>query len=364
MEKKYSGKQINKAGDYLRDFDNIFDDEKRLFAGMDVISYWRLCHAGALETAFDYIQSVVRKIDQNAIFAKRLKRHVSICMKLVRFETMKLKNMQDIGGARAILPNYKKLKKIVRILKKSQYFRVESKKIRFKDYIQYPKEDGYRSYHMVGKFKGNDGINRNIEIQLRTNIQHYWATAVEIVDLFTDQALKSNQGDVEWKNFFINVSEQFSVMDNIHLFKDLNPTDQGVKYLEAIKKKPALLMSCKVAQNYCRQLDVFGKLEAFAGSLQVIEDRLHDAPKETGFVLIKINHASTKVMTKIFHADNINEAEKEYIETEKEAASEGNFSVALVSTDAVGDIKIAYPNYFADSSEFLKHLTYIQNAFV
>ena len=47
---------------------------------------------------------------KNAFFAKRLKRSNSIIAKLERFDDMRLKTMQDIGGCRAILVNEKKLR--------------------------------------------------------------------------------------------------------------------------------------------------------------------------------------------------------------------------------------------------------------
>lgn len=44
--------------------------------------------------------------------------------------------------------------------------------IKTKDYISYPKENGYRSYHMIVKIKE---LNLNAEIQIRTIAQDFWA---------------------------------------------------------------------------------------------------------------------------------------------------------------------------------------------
>ena len=41
-----------------------------------------------------------------------------------------------------------------------------------------------------------------VEIQIRSKLQHLWATAVETVDFFTSQTIKSNQGQKEWVTFF------------------------------------------------------------------------------------------------------------------------------------------------------------------
>ncbi len=49
-----------------------------------------------------------------------------------------------------------------------------------------------------------------IEVQLRTRLQHNWATAVETVGIFTGEALKSSQGNEDWQDFFRLVSTWFA----------------------------------------------------------------------------------------------------------------------------------------------------------
>jgi len=39
-------------------------------------------------------------------------------------------------------------------------------------------------------------------MQIRSQLQHAWATAVETVGTFLQQALKSSQGDEGWQRFF------------------------------------------------------------------------------------------------------------------------------------------------------------------
>lgn len=56
----------------------------------------------------------------------------------------------------------------------------------------------YRYYSDVNK--AYNGLK--IEMQLRTKLQHAWATAVETVGTFIRQALKSSQGEEEWLRFF------------------------------------------------------------------------------------------------------------------------------------------------------------------
>lgn len=360
MPKNFTGKQIIKAGEDLINPDFSEGHEKFLFA-MDVLSFWRFSHEIPLEVALSILQKATLEQDKNAIFAKRLKRYVSIVFKLKRFPKMKLKNMQDIGGCRGIVKDQKKLIKIVRVLRKMPEFKNSQGKIRYKNYIETPKEDGYRGYHLIGSFPDAYGNKKNIEIQLRTTLQHYWATALEIVDLFTGQALKSNQGDENWKRFFFSVGEQFSIMENIHLFNALEPEEQFRSYVAALNASSENISSCESAQQCCHKLDVITKLDAFAASLKIIGDKIIDNP-DSGYVLLKINIETHTLSSALFDKEENKLAEAQYIEAEKESAEKNGTVVALVSTTAVGGIKEAYPNYFADSTEFLKRLFYINEA--
>jgi len=216
----------------------------------------------------------------------------------------------------------------------------------------------YRSVHIIGVFKGETAAHRRIEVQLRTYIQHYWATALEIVDLFTQQALKSNQGDIQWRNFFRGLAEHFALMDSIHLFETMSPHAKLRAYRERIRDNSVFLDSGRDLRTCCKKLRVVDKLGAFAGSLVVVDDQLTKA-KQSGYVLLKIRIEEKIVETSVFLSDQSKEAEIAYTRLENQTAKEEGTVVALVSSTAVGGIKEAYPNYFADSSLFLQHLTII-----
>jgi hypothetical protein len=359
MSKKYSGKQVNRAGEKLLD-EAIHENRSEFGSAMDILSYWRFTHEAPLGEAFKVVQEMVLKVDKSAIFAKRLKRYVSILNKLRRFQGMKLKNMQDIGGCRAIVSSTKKVSQIVRLLKKRPEFKGTEGKVRFKDYITNPKDDGYRGYHLIGQFKTKHGVQRSIEVQLRTGLQHDWATALEIVDLFTGQALKSNQGDPDWKRFFIGVSEQFAIMENIHLFK-FGEVSKHLEYLKKVKESKKTLKSCTDTQKVGKKLEVEKRFEAFAHSLKIIEGRLEQNSVD-GYVLIEVDTIKKTVTATFFKLDDSKIAGQSYIDSEKKAADQSGLVVALVSTTALGGIKEAYPNYFADSTEFLRHYKLIAEA--
>ncbi len=121
---------------------------------------------------------------------------------------MVLSQMQDIGGCRAVLGTIEQLDYVVATYDN----RVHHKKY---DYIQQPKGDGYRGAHFVCKYKSNLKQNQmwnglRIEVQLRSRLQHAWATAVETVDTFSRQTLKVGGGQKDWKRFFALMSSDIA----------------------------------------------------------------------------------------------------------------------------------------------------------
>lgn len=112
--------------------------------------------------------------------------------------------MQDIGGCRAIVRNIEQLKKLKDRLVKS---RSKHKILKEYDYLT-PKPSGYSGIHLAYScFDEENGNNpwskTKIEVQLRTELQHAWATSLEIIDTLENIKLKtSNEGHPEWRRFF------------------------------------------------------------------------------------------------------------------------------------------------------------------
>lgn len=310
--------------------------------------------------ALTIVEAEAKKIDQKAFTAKRLKRYESIVYKLNRYPSMKLKNMQDIGGCRIVVSSLKKLEKLVRVLRKRPEFKSEQNGIRQKNYIKDPKPDGYRGVHLIGKFKDAHGEEKNIEVQIRTRLQHDWATALEIVDLFTGQRLKSNQGDKLWSEFFTCVSDQFAIMEKIPAFRPENSLAREQYYLENLQDedKKASLLDVK---KYASRLEVEKKFIAFAESIK-FADGQQKQNQIQGFVLINIDTEQGSIRMWFFDEKDTALAEEKYIEFEKETAAKPHQVVVLVSTTALGGLREAYPNYFADSTEFIRYLMVITHS--
>jgi len=137
------------------------------------------------------------RVDKNALAVQRLKQVPSIFNKLERELSMSLSRMEDIGGCRAVVSTSTLVNRIYKILKNSRTKHILHRE---RHYITNPKESGYRGIHLIYKYNGSKDKFKGlpVEIQIRSKIQHSWATAVEVVGTFTKQALKAHTGDADW----------------------------------------------------------------------------------------------------------------------------------------------------------------------
>ena len=110
----------------------------------------------------------------------RLKKPSSIASKLrrngydVTVENM-ISNLSDIAGIRVLCAYIDDIYEIARMLARQQDVRI----IHVKDYIKHPKDNGYRSYHMIVEIPVcfSDEVRPvRCEIQIRTIAMDFWAT--------------------------------------------------------------------------------------------------------------------------------------------------------------------------------------------
>lgn len=135
---------------------------------------WRVQHLEPTVFCFEALTRCAEHF-QGAVVSYRLKRMRSIVRKLQRDNNrFKLGALDDIGGCRLIVGSVREVYEAARILDDL----LEHRKI--KDYIAAPQRSGYRSYHAIYKIPV-DGITYRVEVQIRTRLQHLWATGVEAV---------------------------------------------------------------------------------------------------------------------------------------------------------------------------------------
>jgi hypothetical protein len=183
---------------------------------------------------------------------------------------------------------------------------------------------------------------QRIEIQLRSRLQHYWATAVETYSTFSGEALKSNVGPLEWKRFFALVGSAFAVQERCQPVPDL-PTDG-----ELIGEINDLYQKLNVG-------NVLGGWTAIAKWTQEGEEPLI---KAAGMYLLVLNPDDFSIRIFPYAADRLLAAHAHYAQIEKE---EPSLQAVLVSVDSLAALRTAYPNYFLDTSAFLDRVRGVIN---
>lgn len=326
---KLSKNQITKAGKTLL----TSKSQDEINEAIKLINKWRATHMYPLNIMKS---SLVKLLNQNNIvpvlISQRLKRLVSITYKLDLNESMGLGGMQDIGGYRAVLKDTKDLLRLQALLQTSKIHKL----IKINDYVVTPKSSGYRSIHYIYEFNSKieeyDGLR--LELQIRTKLQHNWATAVETAGIITKTSLKSSQGPDNWLEFFKITSSLFAIKEELPVLKE-----------HSSKTMTDLMFDCELQS---KKLKIINILKGLRISAKQIESK-----KITGdYYIIFINVLKNIVRIQSYSKSNFDKASEDYASIEK-SISEAEGAVVLVTSDSILSLKKAYPSYFLDTSEFI-----------
>ncbi len=315
MEAIISKSSIRKIGNLIKENQESSEDLTKL-------NIYRNTHILVMNTL---VNSIKDKTPKPLFLARRLKRLSSIRLKLQRFPNMQLDRMQDIGGVRAVFKNTEQAKEYA---KKIISLYAPNKRalriIKDNNYVDNPKEDGYRSHHIVFEYqKGKEELQGyKIELQIRDLNQHCWATAVEIFSLLTKNNLKIGEGDKDYKRFFFLCSK---LLHN----EATQEEEQNIKQLDAEYKILSLLSGANLAFHNI------------------------DKQRKDAYCLIALDSHKKQVTTYMFHKNDLITASLLYEKLEMQ----DNINVVLVDVGSIKNLKRAYPNYFGNAKEFIRCIT-------
>lgn len=335
-ELKHSMKSVRKAGKLLSDRLHLSDpDVHEIF---QVANSWRDSHIYPMRSIYLTLRHRVRRNGHiSGDMASRAKRMASIRRKLRDSNVnVKLDQMNDIAGCRAILDDMSQVNRLrASILNNFPHdLRQEW------PYIDDPKKDGYRSHHIVFNFSPKSVeqevfAGRRIELQIRTRLQHSWATAIEAVSLYKGDDLKHHQGDAKWLRLFSLVSAEFAETEGCSSILDVPDHQQRLSEIRSLAEEIEaipFLRKINVATNYA-------------------ENFLHDRGK---YFLIIYKPDHTVDVENYSYAMQFN---SRLAALEKESADGGGATnVVLVEVDKVENLIKSYPNYFGDVSLFTNNL--------
>jgi putative GTP pyrophosphokinase len=338
-QQEYNDKEINNAGKILRNTYNHSEEDNKW--ADEVLTQFRSRHTQALI----YFNNSITKLLEakkhrlsKGILIQRLKRRESIEAKLNNI--YKLSKIQDIGGLRVILKDMEGVETMRKVLSNKKWQHKEKKQ---NDYIKTPKTDGYRSFHLVYEYIQQDKSPVNIEIQIRTTLQHIWATAVESMGVILGQRLKSGEGDEEIRDFFAFASSGFALIEECNVLEAHKNMDKNAIYGNIIEKY--------------NRLNIKQKLESFSYT-----DKMPKPSASDYYYLIESNYSEIHMMSSVnikrYKKKQQEEANNAYTNAEKNRAD--GQQVVLVSAKDIIKLKKAFPNYFFDTQEFIKKMEKIR----
>lgn len=342
---EFSKSKVNKAGQIISSdefhSDANFDMDEFIWA-FEVVDNWRSCHGYPINTFQATLRHKLKTIDKKALVAQRLKRMPSIASKLKRYQSMQLARMQDLGGLRAVVSSLKKVRELEVNYKKSRF---AHKLIAEKDYINAPKASGYRSIHIVYRYMNQRLTDYNglcVELQIRTRLQHAWATAVETMGTFLNHALKSSEGPSSWLDFFSLAGSAFAYLEDTRPVPGYEHLEKDKTFFETIAE--------------ANRLNLRDRLQAFS----IAAEKIHLDKRIGSYHLIILNLENRTVAVQTYGQSSLNEASDEYSTIEKRISRGEQLQAVLVSAGPIENLRKAYPSYFLDTREFIWRLNRIE----
>jgi hypothetical protein len=201
-----SKSQVTAAGRTLVRYINEGDTEPdaAVLAAYRIASEWRSEHSQPLALVTPGVRNWLSQVAPTGVVAQRLKRMPQIILKLDRFPSMRLPQMEDIAGCRAVVERPLEVEAVAARI--GAKWDVQS----ISDYREDGKPGtGYRALHYIVVRRG-----RLVEIQLRTERQHAWSEIVESTSDRLQFALKDGQGPPELLEYFRLVSDVLWAQDH------------------------------------------------------------------------------------------------------------------------------------------------------
>jgi ppGpp synthetase/RelA/SpoT-type nucleotidyltranferase len=337
---EYSMGDVRRAGEALAG-DLIWTDEtaESIRQVFRIANNYRDSHAYPMHKVRSEVSGQIRlnKITGGFTVA-RLKRMPSVRRKLRKIST-NLNQIQDLGGCRAVLPTIDDVNAMIGAMREFSAHGLH----REDDYINNPKRDGYRSYHMVFKFRGSgdDEVynDRRIEVQIRTRLQHSWATAVEAVGLFRHEDLKAGNGSPDWLKLFSLMSTEFLLAEGC---------------VAADSQREERL--AEIAQLN-KQLNAIDTLENLRQAVKITENYAFDPRNRPDYFLIRYDRSNNRVRVEAQYGPIYAMNSYDRAESIDPTSTNSGFNTVLVEVDEIANLKAAYPNYFGDVDLFKTKLS-------
>lgn len=349
--------QADRAGKALaKQYENwnvaleLVKDEPEILEPFRLVQQWRAMQIDPTRIVFEQLQQI-SKLIPHSLVTFRLKRTSSIIKKLARKNTnLRLGSMDDIGGCRLIVDNidqvYFAAKKISECLEVKEQRGV-------KDYIAIPQESGYRSLHIIAMVP-RGSLSSRVEIQIRTRIQHSWATGVEAAGAIYGEDYKSPETLVLSEVPSENVERFFRLSSGLLALKERCPTAENVP-----DNKAELLREFLELANRKQILEDL--TEATDSSFRIVQTGLDSVGADSSLYVLEYDREAQVLYATPFPAADIASAISYYNRNEEEDIFFPKRDTVLVYATSPEYLSAAFPNYSTNLGEFTSSLADFSN---
>jgi ppGpp synthetase/RelA/SpoT-type nucleotidyltranferase len=325
---QHSKKAVRRAGEVIG---NSASSKAEVEAAKEVVSNFRSSHGYPLIGVTMHIRQRALQVNPDAVVARRMKRLPTIVDKLERYPNMNVTTMQDLGGSRVIFPTVTEVEKLVDDLEHAS--RAQNVIVRKYDYIRGepgPKSTGYRGIHLVYEYRASQAEYHGlrVEVQIRTDLQHAWATAVETMDLFSGSELKYSKADPDLLRYFAVAGALMAHAEDTAAVPGAEAGDDQLRTeLRQLEKKHGIVT----------------RLRGYAA---IVGEHAKSDRRST--LTLELRRREQELTVAVH--ENLATAERRLAALE--ALNDENLDVVLVSIGKVGQLQAAYPNYYANTEVF------------
>jgi len=214
-------------------------------------------------------EAVVQTIRQGGEFPTgRLAKSTASIAEKLRRESIRLSQMQDIAGCRAVVTD---------VVKQEQF--VASLRTVFPGASVIDRRDnpsyGYRAVHIIAEISG-----KPVEIQVRTALQHLWAEVSEKSSDVLDPTIKYGGGSESWRNFLTKSSASVAAYEELEKEHSIAVAAYEVMVAahENSKKATAELLEHQLPDHEVQEIR--GKLEDSTRKMERAEQEEQETQEE------------------------------------------------------------------------------------
>ena len=155
---------------------------------------------------------------------------------------------------------------------------------------------------------------------------------------FLGQALKSGQGEAEWRQFFATAGAALAIVEK---------TSQVPGFEQCTQEQVF-----DMVRTIARKLHILEKLRGFT----IAADRITTERGQGAYHLVVLDSSRRSVSIKPYPIARLEQANLDYASIEQRTSAGEPIEAVLVSAGPIDALRKAYPNYFLDTQEFIAQI--------